>query len=196
MTPVNKRTAPIEVTEAAGLVNELAALAYFPQELEARIAIAHDLVAICPNVEEARWLVARFRQLFARWPGTRELRAVYCSRNRPRDGFEINSVEFLDGVPTPPPGSELAWLVSAEKGGYYPLPESVPILQLPPGHVVTEDLILENELRRLAAAKDLNRKKAELVRNPNFKPVTQADINRAVEENRDRKAREELGMSE
>lgn len=192
MIPVNKQIAPIEVTEAAGLVNELASLAYFPQEIEARKAVAHDLVAICPNVEEARWLVARFRQLFCRWPGPRELRAVYCSRNRPRDGIEVPSVEFPDGVPTPPPGSELAWIVAPEKGGYYPLPEPVPMFQLPPGHVATADLTLENELRRLAAAKDLNQKKLELVKAADFQPITQRDIDQVLEERRDRRAREEL----
>lgn len=193
MIPVNKRIAPIEVTEAAGLVNELAALAYFPQELEARIAIAHDLVAICPNVEEARWLVTWFRQLFSRWPGSRELRAVYSSRNRPRDGFEVDSVEFPDGVPTPPPGSDLAWMIPDEKGGYYPLPESVPLLQLPAGHLASADLVLENELRRLAAAKDINQKKLELVKAVDFQPITQRDIDQALKEHRgDRRAKEEL----
>lgn len=183
MTPVNRTHQPIDVTDAARLVNELAVLAYFPAETEARGVLARELVNICPNIIEARWLVTRFCQLFSRWPGPRELRAVYCSRNKPRDGFEISSTEFPDGVPTPLPGSELAW---------YNVIEPAPVLQLPSGHVVTADILLENDIRRLAAAKDLNRRKPEEVRNPDYKPITDADIQAALEENRDRQAREEL----
>lgn len=183
MTPLNKILQPIEVTEAARLVNELAALAYFPVETEARGVLARELVNICPNITEARWLVTRFCQLFSRWPGPRELRAVYCSRNKPRDGFEVSSTEFPDGVPTPPGGSELAW---------YPVIEPAPVLQLPPGHLVSGDITLENDIRRLAAEKDMNRLKAVELRNPDYKPITEADIQKVLEENRDRHAREEL----
>lgn len=183
MTPLNKQILPMQVTEVAELISELAVLAYFPTEVEARRALARELVSICPNISEARWLITRFCELFNRWPGPRELRAVYCSRNKPRDGFEISSTEFPDGVPTPVPGSELAW---------YPAIEAAPVLQLPPGHLVSGDITLENDIRRLAAEKDMNRLKAVELRNPEYKPITEADIEAALEENRDRHAREEL----
>ena len=181
--PVNDKFEALNPLDVAKVVTELSVLQYFPSDIDARAAIAKDLADICPNIHEARWLAKRMRQLFAEWPGPRELRAVYCSRNKPRDEIEAGSSIFPDGVPSPVAGSELAW---------YPAIESAPILQLPPGHVITADITLENDIRRLAAAKDLNRRKAEEVRNPDYKPITEADIQAALEENRDRHAREEL----
>lgn len=180
MNPIEKTLSPIPVEQLTELVNELAAMAFFPAEREARGAIAEDIADICPNLNEARWLVKRFRQLFDRWPGPRELRAVYCSRNKPRDGIEAVSENYPDGVPTPAGGTELAW---------YPAlaPASTPLL-LPAGHVASADPTLDRRLQLLARSKDLNaphrKKRAPEPTNPNYRPITQADIDRAIEEHR------------
>jgi len=187
MTPINKNIEPITPHEIAVVISELSVLQYFPADKDARTTIAQDLLAICPNIQEARWLSRRMRQLFNEWPGPRELRAVYCSRNRPRDGYEVSSLLYLDGVPTPPGGSELAW---------YPTIQETPRPLLPAGHTVTADLELENQVRSVAAAKDLNRSKPALLPNPNTEAITQADIDRAVIENRNKRAAEELHPTE
>lgn len=188
MTPIEKTVAPIPVQQLTELVNELAALAFFPSEREARGAVAEDIADICPNLTEARWLVKRLRQLFNRWPGPRELRAVYCSRNKPRDGIEGRSDLFPDGVPIPAGGTELAWFVALPSG---PAP-----LALPPGHVASFDARMDGQIQLLARTKDLNaprrKPKAPEPTNPNYRPITQAEIDRAVSENRERQAREEL----
>lgn len=185
MIPVEKTIEPLEVRQVAALVTELSVMAYFPPDIEARKAIAQELVRICPNLTEARWLVMRFAQLYNRWPGLRELRAVYCSRNRPRDGVEINSLDFPDGVPSPPPGSELAWVL--------PAPEQ-PTPLLPAGHQYSADIEMENSVRQVAASSLRTRppRKPEPPVNPNFKPITQADIDRAVEEHRQKQGQREF----
>lgn len=183
MTPVNKTIQPITPHDIAVIVSELSILQFFPSDKDARTAIAKDFINICPNIDEARWLSRRLRQLFNEWPGPREVRAVYCSRAKPRDGIEVGSLLYPDGVPTPVPGSELAW---------YPAIESTKTPLLPAGHVVSMDLKFENDIRALAAKKDLNRSKPELVTNSSFKPITQSDIDRAISENRQKRAEQEL----
>ena len=180
MIPIDKTVEPIPVLEAVEQVNTLACLAFFPSETEARAAIAEELVKICPNLNEARWLMARFRQLFNKWPGPRELRAVYCSRNKPRDGYEVVSDHYPDGVPVPPAGSELSCRPALESPQYP---------ALPPGHVITADPMFENDIRELAAKLSMTRVKPERVTNPNFKPITQADIDRAAQDYRNEKAK-------
>jgi hypothetical protein len=120
--------------------------------------------------EEAQveWLVQRAVSLYAEWPGAREIRACFCSKFRPADGLSVGSTVYLDGIPS-------------EKRIDPPA-----LLALPPGHVVL-----------LAAAKDLNRVPRrvpvlDVPTNPDYKPFTQSDIDRAVNELREKRARAEL----
>jgi hypothetical protein len=39
-------------------------------------------------------------KLYKEWPGLREVRAVFCSKFKPRDGFDVDSDVYLDGVPS------------------------------------------------------------------------------------------------
>jgi hypothetical protein len=41
--------------------------------------------------EQLAWLTERALELYPRWPGIGELRALYCSRYRPKDGIEAYS---------------------------------------------------------------------------------------------------------
>jgi hypothetical protein len=113
------------------------------------------------------------------------LRAVFCSRFKPKDGINAFSSQFIDGVPP-------------EKA-----PPEPARLQLPPGHVASVDPLLESGIKILARETDMNRPRVPLrppVRptpvptNPNFNPVTQADIDRAVNELHDQRARAALGI--
>jgi hypothetical protein len=101
-----------------------------------KLAVMEDLPEIVANDEQLAWLIRRATALYNQWPGLSEIRAVYCSKFRPRDGIEVNSGVYLDGIP-----SERA---------------AAPVLALPvlpPGHSFTADLELENRMRSLGKLK-------------------------------------------
>ncbi len=116
--------------------------------------------------------------LYAEWPGVYELRACFCSKFRPADGVEARSSVYLDGVPSERPAPD-------------PLPA------LPPGCVASLDFSLERAVGILARSKDMGRPRRlaapSIPINPDYKPITQADIDKAVDELKDKRARQELG---
>ena len=61
---------------------------FFPSEPEARFGIAEALSKMAGNEAELRWLISRLPELYTDWPGLLEVRAVYCTRFKPRDGVE------------------------------------------------------------------------------------------------------------
>lgn len=75
-------------------------LKFFPSEVEARIGIAEQIAELAHSEEQVRWLVLRVPKLYQEWPGMREVRAVFCSKFSPRDGVEVYSDVFLDGIPS------------------------------------------------------------------------------------------------
>jgi hypothetical protein len=74
-------------------------LRFFPSDPEARIGIAEELAEMASNEEQIRWLVKRLPKLFTEWPAMHEVRAVFCSKFRPKDGIEVYSGVYLDGIP-------------------------------------------------------------------------------------------------
>jgi hypothetical protein len=81
-------------------------MAFFPSDREVRGALVSVLADLVETEEQLDWLVTRALRLYAKWPGVAELRALYCSRFKPRDGVESYSTVYLDGIPpetTPPP---------------------------------------------------------------------------------------------
>jgi hypothetical protein len=176
---------------ALGCVSMLGALRFFPTEAAARTAISDEFQSMCNNDSEALWLAKRMLRLFTDWPGVPVLRSVYCSRYMPLDRYLSGGVceQYPEGIP-------------AE------LPEThPPRLALPPGHVVSIDAQAESMIRMLARETDMNRLPGRIAPpapplkmavpiNSNFKPVTQADIDRAVSELHDRQARDALGSGE
>jgi hypothetical protein len=155
---------------------------------------------MCATEEQVRWLVDRMTSgIYAEWPGIAEMRACFCYRYKPRDGVEAYSSVYAEMPrdPTAPPRPEIA----------------APYLKaLPPGHEVTPDPELEASIQQLAEkckmppAHPIADKFATMLRemmtapserlsedppvNPNFKPITQADVDRAVQELHERRARE------
>ena len=177
--PALSRVEPRITIEAADSgVSILSALRYFPSEEGARIAIGNELRSMCNTGDEMLWLCARMVRLFTDWPGVPSLRAVFCAKFFPldRDSRAI-CPDFPDGVP--------AQIEQAEP----------PRLALPPGHVASADQLLESGIRMLAEYTNINRPPVVPLRpiprvpdvpvNLNFKPITQADIERALEELRD-----------
>ena len=168
---------PVIVAE---LVAELTLLRFFPADEDGRAALVKLVGRMCSNEDQVCWLVERVLSKCNEWPGPLVLRQILCSRFKPADGIEAGGTAmFPDGIPS-------------EKQI-----EAPALLALPPGHVATLDLQFENAVRLLAEAKDLNRvrgpvKVQEVPTNPNYKPITQADIEKAVQENQDKRARAEL----
>lgn len=169
---------PLEISSA---VDSLAAMPWFPHEDGARIMIGDALAAMCRNGAACFDLVRRMLVLYRQWPGIREMRICYCALiGPPLSGQDLHlavSEFYPDGFGSPV-------LASA-------------ILALPAGHMASMDRVLDDGVRLLAIAKDLNRPKKrpapEVPTNPNFKPITQADIDREVSALRDQRARVELG---
>jgi len=103
-----------EVTIQA--VSKLGLMAFFPSDPEVRAALVTVLMNLIETEEQLDWLVTRALRLYAKWPGVAELRALYCSRFKPRDGIESYSTVYLDGIPpeNTPPRREPAGATTAD----------------------------------------------------------------------------------
>jgi hypothetical protein len=163
------------------LCAELTLLRFFPSDENARAALVLLIGRMCSNEDQVRWLVQRTMALCNEWPGPLALRQILCSKFKPADGIEAGgSAMFPDG---PPSERRID-------------PPALPAL--PPGRV-SADRGLDNAVKMLADVKDMNRvmrRNAPVQETPthtDFKPITQADIDRAVSELRDKRARVELG---
>jgi hypothetical protein len=85
----------------------LAAIPFYPKELEAKAEIAKQLTRMCWNQEQVEWVVRKAIQLLVRnsngtggWPGVGVLREIFCSQGDPRDGQRANSEYFPEGIPS------------------------------------------------------------------------------------------------
>jgi hypothetical protein len=179
---------------------ELRVLRYFPNDESVMDAIVRLCGSMCASEEQVRWLVDRMTSgIYSEWPGIAEMRGCFCGRFRPADGINAYSEIYPDGLPPDPTA---------------PPRIAAPVLKaLPSGHEVTTDPELEASIQKLAekvkppaphpAITQFARMLKEIVTpperrepvgpigpNPNFKPVTQADIDRAVAENHAKRERE------
>jgi hypothetical protein len=91
----------------AELCAELTLLRFFPSDESARLAIVRMVGEMAANEEQVRWLVRRTLDLWNEWPGPLELRAVFCSRFKPRDGKNAYSERFTNGIPAAEPSTLL-----------------------------------------------------------------------------------------
>lgn len=113
-------------------ISGLKLMKFFPADEDAAIELAKGLAEMAENEEQIEWLIRRVRKLYKEWPGEAELRAVFCSRFKPKDGINAYSAVYLDGVPP-------------ER----PLPPATPIA-LSPGHVATADKELDDKVKMVA----------------------------------------------
>ena len=118
---------------AADAVSKLALMAYFPGDCDTRASLVWVLLRLVETEEQLDWLVERALQLYARWPGVGEIRALYCSRFRPRDGAETYSETYPRGFPHERRAAEIP--------------------PLPPGMAATTDAEFEAALRLAAKVK-------------------------------------------
>jgi hypothetical protein len=89
-------------------VAELSVLPRFPYDQDARLMILRTLSEMVKDEEALDWLIRRAVNLWNKWEGIRELRAIYCSRYYPGDGIETTSAIYTDGVPPDPALPRLA----------------------------------------------------------------------------------------
>ena len=167
---------PLTEKEAIAALTLLCGTLGWPPEAGARGLIVKAMMTMCSTKEQAMWMVERAAELYTRWPdcGIRGLRQILSSdlRYLPADGVTISCTEaYPEGIP------------STRKD-----PEPLQ-LALPPGHVASADLEMDESIQRLAQVKSIDRPAP--VPNPNFKPITQADIDRVREERMLQRAREE-----
>lgn len=175
---------PVVSPEAARHACEIlgALLEHFPLSEMGQAAVAAELRALCTDEDGLLWLTKQLPRLYSRWPGAREVRILYCSRFRPLSGQDMASAvseSYPDGFPPESP-AEAKQL------------EAAPMLALPPGHVVSASPSIDRAVQELAEAKDLNRvglpapkvHDVPVIRKPS---ITQADIDRAAEEYREKK---------
>jgi hypothetical protein len=141
------------------LLGRLALLRFFPAGNEAVMEALMVLVgAMCETEDQVRWLVERMTSgIYAEWPGPQEMRACYCSRFRPRDGINAYSQVYPDGLPPSRP------LLAA------PI---APIRALITGPEAPTPFAQDVEARK-------RRVKIAQV-SPDYKPITQADVDAAV----------------
>lgn len=142
---------------AAAAVSRLGLMAFFPGDPDIRAALVSVFMEMVDTDEQAAWLAARALQLYSRWPGVAEIRALYCSRWKPKDGVETYSETYVEGFPS-------------ER-------KEEPQIDAPRGAPVTRTADLDVEVKKAAAVKQM----------PTPKPITHADIERAAAAHRKRK---------
>jgi hypothetical protein len=90
---------PLTPEAAAEAVSRLALMAFFPGDIDTRAALIYVFMNLVDTTEHLDWLIDRALRLYSRWPGVAELRALYCSRYRPKDGHETYSEIYESGFP-------------------------------------------------------------------------------------------------
>jgi hypothetical protein len=85
---------------ASAAVSKLALMAFFPGDADVRAALVSVFMEMIDTEEQLDWLVNRALRLYARWPGVAEMRALYCSRWKPKDGMETYSSIYPEGIPS------------------------------------------------------------------------------------------------
>ena len=77
---------------------------FFPSDIEVKAKIGELIGKMCSTDEQVRWLADRMVELHgSQWPGPDELRATLCSKFKPKDGRELDSAVYLDGIPSEKP---------------------------------------------------------------------------------------------
>ena len=151
------------------MLAELAMLRFFPAGNSAvLIGLARLVNQMCAEESQVRWLVDRMTSgIYAEWPGPQEMRACFCSRFKPKDGLNAYSTVYPDGIPLSEPRARI---------------EPPPVrafLTAPEGE--------ESRFHKDWVANKERSKIAQVV--PDFKPITQDDVDEAVRKHRKEKSK-------
>jgi len=81
--------------------SEIYLMPFFPSsDIQARAMLMRYFFDLCHTDEQVIWLGKRYVTLFPKWAGLRELRAVASAKFKPRDGIEVYSETYIDGIPS------------------------------------------------------------------------------------------------
>lgn len=178
----------IDVKKATRTLGGLALLKFFPADDFARVELVSIVCEMASTNEQIEWLVKRARNAWNQWEGPRELRALFCSKFKPADGVECYSAlpQFADGIPSedesaaaPPrlPASARREIASRE-----------PVTASPSIAAVVSDLCAAKSLIRAVNGIPAPPVRELPIARPDYKPVTSADIEKAVQELRGKRA--------
>jgi hypothetical protein len=186
---------PLTEEVAGFLVEGLCQILAFAPDKIGQSIVASALMDMCSTEQQAHYVINRACALHTKWEtcGIPGLRQILCHLYTPADGIVVNSTEaYPYGIPSlRPPDPELG--------------------KLPPGRFASADLDCERAVLQLEAksmdvapytpADDahleelrrarLRRQHREIFEEMGLKPITQEDIDRAVEEARAKKNRSE-----
>lgn len=84
----------VDVKRATTEIAKLSLLKFFPSDAMARLALVEMVCGFSESNIQIEWLVKRALVVFNEWPGPHELRALFCSRWKPRDGNEAYSAIY------------------------------------------------------------------------------------------------------
>lgn len=183
----------MNVKNVAVKIEKLAMLKFFPSDEGARLGILDLVCRMAKSEEQVDWLVNRMTNgLYNEWPGPAEMRACFCSKFKPRDGIERHSTVYLDGIPSEREETNRLILGVAHAQG---------LIEGRCEDRRAAQVGVDPVIRDCANMMDMNRHVARIRKsaapkptNPNWRPITQQEIDQAVKQNRDKKAREEAGL--
>src|SRR5690242_19674631 len=95
----------LNATVVSNAISRMSLLNFFPPQT-AWPALAILIDDMCATDEQVEWLARRVVTLYDSWPGPHELRAVLCSKFKPKDGIEADSEHpryLEDGIPSERP---------------------------------------------------------------------------------------------
>ncbi len=78
----------------------LSMMKFFPAAPEAKAAVIELMGDLCRNDAEVLRLAKQVSTLHREWPGPLEVRAAMCGWTRPKDGIEVYSGVYPDGIPS------------------------------------------------------------------------------------------------
>jgi len=87
----NAEEPSLNVTAAEKAVSELSLIPFFPGDPHARASLVRFFLRMVSTEQQLQWLVDSALDLYSQWPGPHELRALYCSHFKPKDGLEAYS---------------------------------------------------------------------------------------------------------
>jgi hypothetical protein len=127
--------------EAVAIRDQFTLMKFFPSDPAARAALSRLLQRMCGSFDHAQWLVDRALEVYSEWPGSSELRALYCSHFKPQDGIEVDSTIFPNGFVNGRPAKDI---------------DQAPQHQIEAGEPVSADLEFDQVVDVIAPAKTLN----------------------------------------
>lgn len=187
----------LDFDRVALIVSELTALKFFPTSDEGRSAIVKLIGQMCADEDQVTWLVARTLVLCDEWPGPRTFRAIFCKRYRPVDGVDLRifrSEAFPEGIPNERPAEtpQLQLPPGAEVSAAPKLEAAVQVLAAAMPKMATAASAMRSlgpagqqfnqVLEEILTPPHLRPETQQAPTNPNFRPITDADVERILAE--------------